>query len=119
MVVIDHASRKVYGSWQYDRWNGGSPVGSWNGVLSLDGEGNGDTSTGAGVSRAAGVIRANEIAAGEINHALVFSTNLGNCAAAFRSPATQTDGRSPDPTASRRAPGYSWTRRSIPTRYRA
>ena len=93
MAVIDRAANKVYGFWQYS-WTGGRPSTSWGGVATLDGPGNGDGSTGAGVSRAAGVVRAAEIAAGVVEHALVFSTDMGNCAGRFRYPATKTDGRS-------------------------
>jgi hypothetical protein len=93
MAVIDRAAGKAYGFWQYN-WNGGRPQASWGGVAPLDGPGNGDGSTGAGISRVAGVVRAKEIAAGAINHALVFSTDIGNCAGTFRYPATKTDGRS-------------------------
>jgi hypothetical protein len=93
MAVIDRSARKVYGFWRY-RWNGGRPYTSWGGVASLDGPGNGDGSTGAGVSRAAGVVRAKEIAVGVVNHALVFSTDIGNCSGRFRHPASKTDGGS-------------------------
>lgn len=93
MAVIDRSANKAYGFWQYS-WNGGRPQTAWGGVAALDGPGNGDGATGAGVSRAAGVVRAKEIAAGVVNHALVFSTDMGNCSGTFRHPATKTDGRS-------------------------
>jgi hypothetical protein len=93
MAVIDRSAAKAYGFWRYN-WNGGRPYSSWGGVASLDGPGNGDGSTGAGVSRAAGVVRAEEIAAGVITHPLVFSTDIGNCSGTFRYPASKTDGRS-------------------------
>jgi hypothetical protein len=98
MVVIDDAprtspyqGRSVDGYWQYS-WNGGSPTTSWGHINDLDGDGTGDGAVGAGLSRAAGVVREWEVAAGRIDHAMVFSTSY--CATSdFRYPASKTDGK--------------------------
>jgi len=99
MVVIDDSPRRdnslhgrssdVY--WQYD-WNGGSPRTSWGDVGDLDGDGLDHKGVGAGVSRAAGIVRAFEIEDGVIDHALVFSTKFCQTTT-FRYPATKTDGK--------------------------
>lgn len=60
---------------------GGSPLATWIGPL------------GFGASRLAGVIRCHEIAAGVINHALVFATN-NQKTVDYRYPARKTDGTS-------------------------
>lgn len=98
MVVIDdsprtapNVGRTVDGYWLYD-YNDGAPTVGYGGIADLDGPGTGEPSTGAGISRAAGVVRAAEIEAGAIEHALVFSTMY--CKAdAFRYPATKDDGQ--------------------------
>jgi hypothetical protein len=95
MVVIDRTSAQSYEFWRYG-WNDGQPVTGWGGVVPLAGDGTGSGATGAGISRLAGVVRAGEIAAGVIDHTLVFSSDL-NCSARFRYPATKTDGHSSDP----------------------
>ena len=83
--------RSVDEYWQY-RWNGGAPTTSWGAIMDLDGPGTGGGATGAGISRAAGVVRAFEVEQGRIDHALVFSTMF--CKADdFRFPATKTDGQ--------------------------
>lgn len=92
MAVIDWSTRRSYEFWRYD-WNGGSPYNSWGGIASVDGEGNGSGATGSGISRIAGVVRAKEMAAGVIDHALVFGSD-NNCKGVYRYPATKTDGGS-------------------------
>jgi hypothetical protein len=92
MVVLDRTSGRSYEFWRYD-WNDGRPVTAWGGVQSLTADGTGGGATGAGVSRLAGVVRAKEIAAGVIDHTLVFSSDQ-NCSKDFRYPATKTDGHS-------------------------
>lgn len=92
VTVVDTHERKVYGLWRARTpipglgWTAG-----WGGVTDLDGPGNGDGSTGAGVSRLAGTVLAREIAAGHIPHALVFSTDMAQ-RGVFRHPAIKTDG---------------------------
>jgi hypothetical protein len=49
--------------------------------------------TGAGLSLLDGLVTPEEVAAGEIPHALTFSTNNA-CEVKFRSPASKTDGES-------------------------
>lgn len=98
MVVIDvspstggNHGRTSDEYWQYS-WNGGSPTTSWGGISDLDGDGRDNPATGAGISRAAGVVRELEVQAGKIEHALVFSTTY--CAVStFRYPAAKTDGK--------------------------
>lgn len=92
MVVVDAARGKVYDFWQLRRGDGGQWVASWGEVTELDGDGR-DGATGAGVSVLSGVIRAREIRAGYIPHALTFSTDNA-CRAEHRYPAVKTDGRS-------------------------
>jgi len=99
MVVIDDSPRRdnslhgrssdVY--WQYD-WNGGAPLTSWGDVGDLDGDGLDHKGVGAGVSRAAGIVRAFEIESGVIDHAMVFSTSFCKTTT-YRYPATKTDGK--------------------------
>lgn len=95
MVVIDWSTRRSYEFWQY-KWNGGNPTTSWGDYADVDEEGNHVGSTGAGISRLAGVVRTYEVRQGYIDHPLVFSTKFcqgpyggGN----FRYPATKTDGQ--------------------------
>lgn len=93
MVVIDREAGRVYDFWQAERiseerWNA-----SWGTYAPLaDGQvegGNG--STGAGINLLAGVVRTEEIRAGEIRHALAFASDL-SCPDVFRYPAVKTDG---------------------------
>jgi len=60
----------------------------------IDGDGRetyGGTSTGSNIARFAAVVRAKEITAGQINHALFFSTDMA-AKGDFRYPAAKTDG---------------------------
>ncbi len=99
MVVIDRSASppKLYEFWQYS-WNGGSPTTSWGAVgpwtgSGMDGQGGrAGNAVGAEVSRVAGVVRTDEIAAGVIDHALVFSTSFCKVDE-VRAPAQQTDGK--------------------------
>jgi len=92
MAVVDRSTGKSYDMWRFS-WNGGRPQTAWAGVASLTGPGNDSDATGAGISRLAGVVRAGEIAAGAINHTLVFSSDK-SCRGGYRYPATKTDGAS-------------------------
>jgi len=88
MVVIRDG--KTYEFWQY-RWRQGDPIASWGAVLDVNGDGRCRCApTGAGVSRLAGVVTAEEFEAGVIPHALVFSTNYSG--SGVRYPATKSDG---------------------------
>lgn len=94
MVVVDESSSKVYEFWRAakhgDRWSS-----QWGAVNSLSGSGWGGSSTGSGASRLAGVIRVDEIAAGNIPHALALQTS--NACKTFRPPAIKADGTSGRP----------------------
>jgi len=112
IVVIDHSTDQVFDLWRVERI-GEQWQAEWGGIYPLEGDGSSHQSaygdgphhvpwpepvsrgTGSGVSSLAGVIRASELAEGEIPHALVFSTDKP-CGPAnsgpFRWPATTTDG---------------------------
>jgi hypothetical protein len=94
MVIIDESQATTFEFWQAanddDQWST-----SWGAVNSLDGTGWGGASTGSGASRLGGVIRLDEIAAGEIPHALALQTN--NACPEFRPPALKSDGESDRP----------------------
>ncbi len=92
MTIIDPVANTVDEYWQADRTSAGWNT-SWGSISSLSGSGWGSTSTGAGASRLAGVVRISEIAAGQIPHALVLQSDTA-CAKVFRAPATKTDGLS-------------------------
>ena len=111
LVVVDRGANRVYDLWVARRTGSGWTA-DWGGVYPLDGTGSSmnpayqgpyavpwpqavSRGTGSGISSLAGVVRADEIAAGSIPHALVFSTDMA-CGPAqtgpFRWPATTTDG---------------------------
>lgn len=92
MVVIDRTRGRAYEFWQARRKRG-RWVASWGDVSPLDGDGRNIEATGSGISRLAGVVRLHEIERGQIDHALVFSTENA-CRDRFRYPANQTDGHS-------------------------
>lgn len=61
--------------WEYDFWEaspprGGRLVAGWGGRVRIDGDGRRSGATAAGFGSAAGIIRAAELRAGRINHAL-------------------------------------------------
>ena len=63
--------------WEYDLWQvhdkpagGGTLSFSWGGRIRIDGDGLGDGGTASGFGNLAGMIRAQELKAGRINHAL-------------------------------------------------
>jgi len=73
IVVVDQHSGREYDLWQVQRspvGNGGTLTVSHGGAARLHGRGLDSNATAAGFGRIAGVIRAQELAAGEINHAL-------------------------------------------------
>ncbi|GAA2564235.1 right-handed parallel beta-helix repeat-containing protein [Pseudonocardia hydrocarbonoxydans] len=96
LAVADPISNMVYNLWMAEdggnTWNAG-----WGAMTPLDGDGREEngSSTGAGLARYAAVVRAEEIAAGEIPHALFFSTNMA-APDEVRYPATKTDGSNMD-----------------------
>ncbi len=97
MVVIDHASRRVYDFWQVRRISDGEWRATWGTYAPFggDGSGQGGGATGAGTNLLAGVVRLSELEEGEIDHALALVSNK-SCPGTFRYPATKTDGQSPE-----------------------
>lgn len=91
LVTLHEPSGTVYEFWQAEK-SGGQWSASWGAVNSLHGSGWGGSATGAGASRLGGVIRIDEIAAGDIPHALALQTN--NACPTFRAPALKSDGTS-------------------------
>lgn len=93
LVVIDRAANRSYEFWQARKSSTGWTA-SWGSVNVLDGDGydpSAASPTGAGISRLAGVVRMREIAAGHIDHALVFASGI-SAKGVFRYPASKTDG---------------------------
>ena len=90
MTIIDPAAGTVDEYWQARRVSGGWTT-SWGAISSLSGSGWGGTSTGAGASRLAGVVRVAEIEGGQVPHALALQSDTA-CAGTFRTPAIKTDG---------------------------
>jgi hypothetical protein len=80
LTVIDQAS-----GWEYDLWQvkskpagGGKITASWGGRTRIDGDGLGSNATAAHFGAAGGVIRAQELAAGRIDHALFMVIKCGS-----------------------------------------
>ncbi len=95
LVVTDPVSGTSAEFWQAtpgrDRWTT-----SWGTVNDLAGSGwssGPGSSTGAGASRLGGVVRVDEVTAGQIPHALVLQSD-NVCRGEVRAPATKTDGDS-------------------------
>ena len=95
MVILDLSTRCEYDLWQARRVAGGWEA-SWASALSMDSDGvhaHGLSSRGSGFAWLGGVIWPDELVAGRIEHALVFSypfTRSGGPVA----PATESDGTS-------------------------
>jgi hypothetical protein len=75
LTVVDHAS-----GWEYDLWGvqskpaaGGTLTFRWGGKTRIDGDGLHSAGVAAGYGGAAGVLRAEELQSGQINHALFMS----------------------------------------------
>lgn len=98
MVIIDLDQRCEYDFWQARNGAGGWEA-SWAGTISLDGDGvypHGMSTRGSGLAFLGGVIWPDELAAGEIAHALAFNypfTRSGGPVA----PATDSDGATERP----------------------
>lgn len=112
LVVVDRARDRVIDLWRAERTEDGWSA-EWGGIYPLSGTGSSESSaygdgphheewpdplsrgTGSGISSLAGLLRADELVEGEIDHALVFVTDRA-CgppnAGPFRWPATTTDG---------------------------
>lgn len=85
LVITMWRARKVGGAWQCD----------WAGIYPLNGVGNdsdvlGGFGNGAGLDFEAGAITQQDVLAGVIRHALLFSSDMGD-PSRFRYPATKTD----------------------------
>jgi len=89
MVLVHRGRGKVYEFWQARKRTSGWRT-SWGTISRLSGDGS-RGATGSGISRLAGIVRVKEMAARNIPHALVFSTNSA-CENRYRYPATKTDG---------------------------
>jgi hypothetical protein len=96
VAIADPQSNEVINLWGARRSGSGLDA-SWGAATPLNGDGreHNGSSTGAGIARYAAVVRASEIAAGTIPHALFFSTNMVK-PGEVRYPATKTDGSNMD-----------------------
>ena len=95
MVVVDEGSGLSYEFWQARQENG-SWTTTFGAINEVAGSGWGGAATGSGASRLAGVVRLDEVARGDIPHALALQTD-NVCAGAVRPPALKTDGSSTRP----------------------
>lgn len=99
LCVVDHRAgqRRVYALWKARKISGAWRC-FWGGVASLDGVGNGDGSTGAGLSRLAGVVLTSDTDPGgtDLGHTLVGASAFTRATSStdFRFPASKTDGLS-------------------------
>ena len=98
LTVIDQQS-----GWEYDLWQvrskpagGGTLSVSWGGKTRIDGDGLGSNATAANFGGAAGMIRAQELAAGRIDHALFLVVKCGSGGKVY--PADGTGARCSDAT---------------------
>ena len=90
LSVVDQAT-----GWEYDFWRvqskpvgGGQIVIAWGGRTRIDGDGLGSDAVAARFGTLAGTLRAEELEAGEINHALAISVRCDS--GTFVYPATQS-----------------------------
>lgn len=93
LAAYDDTTNKVYSLWQAVN-SGGSWSASYGALSALNGDGRetSGSSTGAGVAHSGTAIRLADLARGEINHALAFSTDWAAPSSNFRYPATKSDG---------------------------
>lgn len=94
VAVADPYRNLTFNLWQAEITPGGEWRASWGALSRLNGDGRElgmGSSTGSGLARYGGVIRASEVMAGEIPHALFFISNMVR-PTEFRYPATRTDG---------------------------
>lgn len=95
MTIIDPRTRCEYDFWQAKKGRRGWSA-SWGNTTKIDGPGTfpkGMSARGSGFALTAGVIWPQELAAGHIDHALIFSYSWPSGRGAVP-PATETDGRS-------------------------
>lgn len=102
VVIVDPISKVVTALWQAV-YNSGANTWScsWGAQVPLNGDGietGGGSSTATNLSRLAAVVTADEIARGEIKHALVFSTDSAK-PTTYKYPAQKTDGDNASGTA--------------------
>lgn len=101
IVDLRPGQRRVYSLWRARKLDGVWRC-YWGSTESLDGEGNGGQATGAGLSRLAGVVMANDVTTPGLGlgHTLFFSSSVtrANSAQDFRYPATKTDGDPANPS---------------------
>ncbi|MHA2425346.1 MAG: hypothetical protein ACXAEF_11190, partial [Candidatus Thorarchaeota archaeon] len=102
MCIIDNDTRLEYDFWQAQKTPSGWTA-SWANIISLDSEGiytDNWGARGSGFALSAGLIFPGEVARGQINHALAYSTDwfYVKAGGAVR-PATTSDGRSTEPLA--------------------
>jgi Bacterial Ig domain len=96
MMIVDRSTGCEYDFWKAAKKAGGGWSAAWGNALLVNGTGvypKGLSARGSGFGLGAGLIRPDELAAGEIDHALVFSfptTKAGGPVA----PATESDGQS-------------------------
>ncbi len=93
LAVLDEATGMTFNLWMAEPTPKGWKAG-WGAVAPIDGDGRetmGGSSTGSGLARFGAVVRATEIADGEIPHALFFSTDMA-ARTVLRYPAVKTDG---------------------------
>lgn len=91
LSVADPTTNKVYSLWQGEKV-GNDWQAAYGGLAALDGDGRetAGSSTATNLSRYGAVIRASEIEASVINHALVVSSDITS--GTFRYPASKSDG---------------------------
>jgi len=90
LAVIDRATGWEYDFWQVQRRGADLTVG-WGGRTRVDGDGLGSDATAAGFGLAAGIVRPEELAAGEIDHALFMVVKCTNGTSVW--PAGSNSGR--------------------------
>jgi hypothetical protein len=95
LVVVDPSDGTTHEFWQA-RHTGSDWSVSWGAINRLTGSGWGGNATGSGASRLAGIIRVEEVKAGDIPHALSMQSSNA-CSGTHRAPALKTDGESTRP----------------------
>jgi hypothetical protein len=90
--IVDPTTQQIYSLWAAN-FNGTVKTAGFGAKVALYGDGREITgsSTGANLCRYAGVVGEDELIAGNINHALFFSTDMARLTT-FRYPAVKTDG---------------------------
>lgn len=94
LVSVDESTGVIFEFWRAERVGDGWTT-AFAAINSVRGSGWGGAATGSGASRLGGVVRIDEIADGEINHALALQSN--NACPTFRPPALKSDGTSTRP----------------------